>query len=283
MDIKELKERLHADEETLEAMQLERLNQQLKTLNDTLAATENSIKAALQERKKLIESYMKLEEELSKKDIALRKAISSFVHEEKLKNQRKDGKTCFTNLNSRLYKKTTGSDLGSPVKEKEQEIVQNLRKYLGRDFSDVLSAVPFAHECPSGMGRFRFLAFIFGVLPEIASLLFMVIAGVQYILWSGFKVDSDTQGMEEIIMATLAINFIYEIDDAVYDHVLPEFYKEAHERDRFDITGFWISSESNAILKKCQDSSASSSWFSCCTESTKDHEKEMKVQDTLRM
>ena len=115
-----------------------------------------------------------------------------------------------------------------------------LETHLG--FSDLTPAVgllPF----PARMRRFRLLAFLLGVLPEIATLTMIVVAGIPYILWSGYKVDSDTQGMEEIILATLAIVFIYDIDDSVYEHVLPELYKEAHERDRFELSRGWISSE----------------------------------------
>ncbi len=261
-----------------------RLHDKLNHLNDELVKIDKSIMTARQAKKESSENFMKLEEELASKDIALRKAISALVFEEKLKKETKDQKSCNSKLNSWLYKLLTCKVSSLPDKKKnEPKIVEKMRKYLGRDFSDVLSAISFAHQCPSGMGRFRFLAFIFGILPELASLLFMAVAGVQYILWSGFKVDSDTQGMEEIILATLAINFIYEIDDAVYDHVLPELYKEAHERDRFEITGFWISSESSAILDKCQGASSSSRWFSCCSDRKGSHELGMEKQDGLRM
>jgi hypothetical protein len=257
---------------------------ELKSLNDKLAENEILIKAAIQAKKELHDSFMMLEGELALKDIALRKAISSHVSEELLKEEMKTHKGCFEKLSSWLYKCLTCIQCSSWKKEiVEPSIVKAMRKYLGRDFSDVLSAVSFTRDCPSGMGWFRFFAFVFGVLPELAALLFMAVAGVQYILWSGFKVDSDTQGMEEIIMATLAINFIYEIDDAVYDHVLPELYKEAHERDRFEITGFWVSSESSAILKKCQGSSSSSWCFSCCADSKREHELHVERQDSLRM
>ena len=156
------------------------------------------------------------------------------------------------------------------------ELEKAMRKSLGPDFDDVLEALSFSRHCPSKMRWCRFLAFVFGVLPEVISLVIITIAGVQYIVWSGFKVDSDTQGMEEIILATLAINFVYEIDDALYDHVFPGLYKEAHERDRFDITGFWTSSETIFILKKCRG--AMSSWWQRCTPAM----SEAKMKETKR-
>jgi hypothetical protein len=122
-----------------------------------------------------------------------------------------------------------------------------LRNQLGKQFSDLHPAVRLL-QFPSRMRRFRFLAFLLGVLPEIVTLAMIAVAGIPYILWSGFKVDSDTQGMEEIILATLAIVFIYDIDDSVYEHILPELYKIAHERDRFELSRGWISSETAGNL-----------------------------------
>jgi hypothetical protein len=122
-----------------------------------------------------------------------------------------------------------------------------LTKQLGKQFSDLTTAVrllPF----PARMRRFRLLALLLGVLPEVLTLTMITVTGIPYILWSGFKVDSDTQGMEEIILATLAIVFIYDIDESVYDHILPELYKEAHERDRFELSRGWISSETPRTL-----------------------------------
>jgi hypothetical protein len=96
------------------------------------------------------------------------------------------------------------------------------------------------------------MAFVFGVLTEVSALMMITVAGIPYILWSGFKIGSDTQGIEEIILATLAIVFIYDIDESVYNHILPELYKEAHERDKFEITGAWISSSTHAILNSIE-------------------------------
>ncbi len=128
------------------------------------------------------------------------------------------------------------------------KLIDRVCEKLGRDFSDLKTAV-LLKDIPAKMRTLRFLATLFGVVPEILTLVMITVAAIPYILWSGFKVDSDTQGMEEIIMATLAVNFIYEIDDAVYDHILPELYKEAHERDRFELARRWTSSETTAILK----------------------------------
>jgi hypothetical protein len=287
----------NVEEESTAKMTVEEKKQLLDMINkleEDAAAKEMVLrKLAVKEKKQLQDGFKKLEEALTAKEIALRKAISSLVYEEKLKKGKKLARSCFKQAQSWFYKRFL-----KPTKSNQQHtcsLVSYLSKYFGRDFADVLSAVAFTRECPSGMGWFRFFAFVFGVLPEVVSLLIMAVAGVQYILWSGFKVDSDTQGMEEIILATLAINFIYEIDDAVYDHVFPELYKDAHERDRFDITGFWISSETAAILKKCQGSSESysnwrSSWFSCCFNSdvppeieiVHKMEREMKEEEGLR-
>ena len=92
------------------------------------------------------------------------------------------------------------------------------------------------------------LALIFGVFGELASMVMILICGVQYILWSGARVGSETNGVEEIILASLAIVFINEIDDAIYDHALPELYKTAHERDRFHVE-YWVSSEETAEME----------------------------------
>jgi hypothetical protein len=104
---------------------------------------------------------------------------------------------------------------------------------------------------PARMRRFRLLAFLFGVIPEVITLIVVTFAGVQYILWSGFKVGSDSRGMEEIILATLAICFVYDIDETLYAHVLPEIYKTAHERDRFELRG-WISSSMPSSVAEAQ-------------------------------
>ena len=53
---------------------------------------------------------------------------------------------------------------------------------------------------------------------------------------------SDTRGIEEIILATVAIVFVNEIDEALYEHALPELYKTAHDRDRFNLEN-WIPAE----------------------------------------
>jgi hypothetical protein len=241
------------------------------------------------ERKKVLDNFKKLEDELAVREIALRKAISSLATDKQLRMEKKKRSRCFKKLFHWLYKHFFRVIFRSkPAKQAENPLLTAMRKSLGRDFDDVLSAVSFSRQCPSGMGWFRFFAFLFGVLPEVASLLIMAVAGVQYILWSGFKIGSDTQGMEEIILATLAINFIYEIDDMVYDHVFPELYKEAHERDRFDITGFWISSETAGILDKCRGSSSSWwSWccscFSCCSDNPTTLERDIEEEDGLRM
>jgi hypothetical protein len=213
--------------------------------------------------KKVEDAFLILEDECSEKKLALLKTAHSLISES----------------NSR-HKTNKGHEA------KECKMLKALRTFLGRDFTDVLTAVSFSKYCESRMVNLRIIAFVFGVLPELASLLIMAVAGVQYILWSGFRVDSDTQGMEEIILATLAINFIYEIDEAVYDHVLPELYKEAHERDRFEITGYWISSETSAILsEKCGAAESSSGWCwpTCGFKAEGERkEKKMKRNDCLK-
>ena len=92
------------------------------------------------------------------------------------------------------------------------------------------------------------VAFIFGVLPDIATTVMILICGIEYILWSGSKIGSDTNGIEEIVLASLAIVFINDIDEAVYDHALPELYKTAHERDRFGLEN-WIPAEEPAEME----------------------------------
>jgi hypothetical protein len=57
-------------------------------------------------------------------------------------------------------------------------------------------------------------AFTFGIIPEVTATIMILICGVQCILWSGSKVGSDTHGLEEIILATVVIVLINEIDDA---------------------------------------------------------------------
>jgi hypothetical protein len=228
--------------------------------------------------------FKKLEDECKIQERGLTKAINSLISDKKIREERKQIKCGFS-----LRKCLTGRCVSCcckikiPDGQNYSKRLNALQKFLGRDFSDVLTSVSLSHFCPSRMILFRFLAFTFGVLPELISLLFMVVAGVQYILWSGFKVGSDTQGMEEIILATLAINFIYEIDDAVYDHVLPELYKEAHERDRFDITGYWISAETSVILDKCAGTASSWWWHKirklCCCRKTKRTPTEVEADE----
>ena len=91
---------------------------------------------------------------------------------------------------------------------KQKEIIDLIYEKLGHDFSDFKTA-KLLFDIPARMLTLRFLATLFGVVPEILTLVMITVTAVPYILWSGFKVDSDTQGMEEIIMATLAVNFIY--------------------------------------------------------------------------
>ena len=50
---------------------------------------------------------------------------------------------------------------------------------------------------------------------------------------------SDTNGLEEIVLATVAIVFINESDEALYEHAMPELYKTAHDRDQFNLEN-WI-------------------------------------------
>ncbi len=238
--------------------------------------------AIIEERKKLKseqmkhehlkDGFQKLDEEYHAKELSLKKTLRFLMSEEKINEIEEGQNEWFSTYLLKLFRWFAAKCClfqrysSSPARlRKNEDLLNALFKRLGRDFGDVLNAVKVSHYCSSRMAWFRFFAFVFGVLPELASLLFMSVAGVQYILWSGFKVDSDTKGMEEIILATLAINFIYEIDDAVYDHVLPELYKEAHERDRFDITGYWISSETSAILKNCAGNEPS--WWSWCCKS----------------
>ena len=127
--------------------------------------------------------------------------------------------------------------------------LSTLQTQLGKDFRDLPTAAAlFPYEAK--MWPLRILALLLGVLPELITLTMITVAGVPYILWSGFKVGSDTQGMEEIILATLAIAFIYDIDEMVYDHILPELYKEAHERDQFELCGHWISAETGETVER---------------------------------
>jgi hypothetical protein len=248
--------------------------------------------------KRVKQMFEILETEFEKKKRGLVKAANSLITDQKIREEKehiekaKCGSSIYNFLTcTRKNDPFTNRPKKPAVSELESEDLTQfnaLQKFLGRDFKDVLTSIPFSHFRPSKMIFLRILAFTFGVMPELISLLFMAVAGVQYILWSGFKVDSDTQGMEEIILATLAINFIYEIDDAVYDHVLPELYKEAHERDRFDITGYWISSETSVILDKCAGTASSKLWHEirkwCCfyTRQTETEIKQNK-DDSLKM
>ena len=93
------------------------------------------------------------------------------------------------------------------------------------------------------------IAFVFGVLPEVVATTMILISGVQYVLWSGSKIGSDTSGIEEIVLASLAIAFINDVDEALYDHALPELYKTAHERDRFGLEN-WIPAEEPAEMEE---------------------------------
>jgi hypothetical protein len=92
------------------------------------------------------------------------------------------------------------------------------------------------------------IAFFFGVVPELISTTMILICGIEYILWSGSKIGSDTNGVEEIILASLAIVFINDIDEVLYDHALPELYKTAHERDRFNLEN-WIPAQETAEME----------------------------------
>ena len=49
-------------------------------------------------------------------------------------------------------------------------------------------------------------ALVFGVLAEVMATMMILICGVQYILWSGSKIGSDTNGIEEIVLATVTKN-----------------------------------------------------------------------------
>ena len=121
----------------------------------------------------------------------------------------------------------------------DETFYYDLEELLGEGFGD-LTNFHRMHKKSNRMWGFRMVALIFGVFPEALSLLMILIAGVQYILWyacipcfeeqfetryehtlshdnrlfvlrSGFKLDSDTAGMEEIILATLAIVFIVRL------------------------------------------------------------------------
>ena len=46
----------------------------------------------------------------------------------------------------------------------------------------------------------------------------------------------------------VAITFINEIDEALYEHALPELYKTAHDRDEFNLEN-WIPSEEPAEME----------------------------------
>ncbi len=262
------------EEEKVISMEIE----EKKTFSTKTAKSEDDQAGVLKEKKRLREKFDRLIEEYTAKENALKKAISSLVSEEDVKAEKRK-LLCSCN---RIYKCLTCTSCWPRRPAEDPELVVAMRKSLGRDFADVLAAISFSRHCPSRMGWFRLLAFVFGVLPEVLSLLVMAVAGVQYILWSGFKVDSDTQGMEEIILATLAINFIYEIDDTLYDHVLPELYKEAHERDAFEITGLWTSSETVAILEKCWGSTSSSWWSWGCPIPLTAIESELQEEDCLK-
>ena len=105
------------------------------------------------------------------------------------------------------------------------------------------------------------VALVFGVLAEAAAMVMILICGIEYMLWSGSKVWSESNGMEEIILASLAIVFINEIDDAIYDHALPELYKTAHERDRFNVD-HWVSSSERAQMEHDDQGPLFSRWCS---------------------
>ena len=102
------------------------------------------------------------------------------------------------------------------------------------------------------------IAFFFGVLPEAIATTMILICGIEYILWSGSKIGSDTNGIEEIVLASVAIAFINDIDEALYDHALPELYKTAHERDRFGLEN-WIPAEESAEME--DEESNQFSWW----------------------
>ena len=76
----------------------------------------------------------------------------------------------------------------------------------------------------------RSLVALLGVVAEGCSVMMLLVTGVEYIPWSGAKVASETNGIEEIILASLAIAFINEIDEARTPSPPPPFPRVALRR-----------------------------------------------------
>ena len=97
------------------------------------------------------------------------------------------------------------------------------------------------HRRPKGHGQtwgyfFRKTLCFIAMLSELAIIGFLSFVGFKYIMWSGYssmdpgdystsKIHpwmSGTSGIEEIILATLALQFILDIDENVYKYMLPQ-------------------------------------------------------------
>ena len=71
--------------------------------------------------------------------------------------------------------------------ELDADFYDELEEILGTGYQD-MTLFRHMHTISNRMWAFRFFAFFFGVLPEVLTLIMIIIAGVQYILWCGYKV-----------------------------------------------------------------------------------------------
>jgi len=97
------------------------------------------------------------------------------------------------------------------------------------------------------LGLFRGLGFVLCTVAEAVVWLAVLLVGVQYIMWSGTRGDSDTAKAASILMATLTFTWIMNVDEKVYQHVLPKRFKEKLAEVKFQVKPFQLSEAGNNI------------------------------------
>uniref|UniRef100_A0A7S0YYF7 Transmembrane protein n=1 Tax=Hemiselmis tepida TaxID=464990 RepID=A0A7S0YYF7_9CRYP len=117
------------------------------------------------------------------------------------------------------------------------DLATRKRVTVGADGGETLQATRSSRDKGGGGGfmAVRAAAFVLCSLAEVAVWVSILLVGVQYIMWSGQRGETESARVASVLGATLSFTWILGVDEKVFQQVTPVKMRERMRRVRFQV------------------------------------------------